>query len=81
MYVGVVFFAAAIYEVLRSMTGSTAWAWLSLEDVFDALSVAIFRVPDDSALSLPMALIAVAVLAAASLFILDRRVRAVDVVT
>jgi ABC-2 type transport system permease protein len=81
MYVGVVFFAAAIYEVLLSMTGSTAWAWLSLEDVFDALSAAIFRVPDDAALSLPMALIAVAVLAAASLFILDRRVRAVDVVT
>jgi ABC-2 type transport system permease protein len=81
MYVGVVFFAAAIHEVLRSVTGSTAWAWLSLEDVFDALSVAIFRVPDDAALSLPVAVMAIAVLAAASLVILGRRVRPVDVVS
>ena len=80
MYVGVVFFAAAISEVLRSVTGSTAWAWLSIEAVFDALSVAIFQVPDDAALSLPVALMAVVALAAASLFILDRRVRPVDVV-
>jgi len=81
MYVGVVFFAAAVYQVLRSITGSTAWAWLSLEDVFDALSTAIFRVSDDAVLSWPVALIAIVVLAAASMFILDRRVRAVDVVT
>ena len=81
MYAGMIFFAAAVYQVLRSITGSTAWAWLSPEDVLDALGAAIFRSGGTPALPLPVAVMAIAVLAAASIFILDRRVRAVDVVT
>jgi ABC-2 type transport system permease protein len=81
MYAGLIFFAAALYQVLRSMTGSTAWAWLSPEDVFDSLAVAIFRSGGNPALPLPVAVSAIAVLAAASIFILDRRVRPVDVVS
>jgi ABC-2 type transport system permease protein len=81
MYAGVIFFAGAVYEVLRAITGGTGWAWLSPEDVFDALAAAIFRAPRNPELSLPVAVTATAVFIAASIFILDRRVRAVDVVT
>ena len=81
MYAGVIFFAGAVYEVLRAMTGGTGWAWLSAEAVFDALAAAIFRAPGNPELSLPVAVTATAVFIAASIFILDRRVRAVDVVT
>jgi ABC-2 type transport system permease protein len=81
MYAGAIFFAAAVYQVLRSITGSTAWAWLSAEDVFDALGAAIFRSGGNPALPLPGAIIAIAGLAAASIFILERRVRPVDIVT
>ena len=35
MYAGAVLFAAAMYRVLRGLTGRTAWAWISPEDVFD----------------------------------------------
>jgi ABC-2 type transport system permease protein len=81
MYAGVIFFAGAVHQVLRAMTGGTGWAWLSAEAVFDALAAAIFRAPRDPELSLPVAVTATAVFIAASIVILDRRVRAVDVVT
>jgi ABC-2 type transport system permease protein len=81
MYAGMIFFAAAVYEVLRAITGGAGWAWLSPESVFDALAAAIFRAPRNPELSLPLAVIATAVFIAASIVILDRRVRAVDVVT
>ena len=81
MYAGIIFFAGAVYEVLRTITGGTRWAWLSPEDVFDALAAAIFRAPRNPELSLPVAVVATAIFIAASIFILDRRVRAVDVVT
>lgn len=81
MYAGATFFAAAIYQVLRGITGSAAWGWLSLEDVFDALAIAIFRARENPALSAPVAVTAIAAIVAASVFILHRRVRAVDVVT
>jgi ABC-2 type transport system permease protein len=81
MYAGMIFFAGAVYEVLRAITGGTGWAWLSPEDVFDALAAAIFRAPRNPELSLPVAVTATAFFIAASIFILDRRVRAVDVVT
>ena len=50
-------------------------------DVFDALGAAIFQSGGNPALPLPVAVIAIAGLAAASIFILDRRVRPVDIVT
>jgi len=81
VYAGMIFFAGAVYEVLRAITGGTGWAWLSPEDVFDALAAAIFRAPRSPELSLPVAVVATGLFIAASIFILDRRVRAVDVVT
>ena len=81
MYAGAVLFAAAMYRVLRGLTGSTAWAWVSPEDVFDALSIAIFRAPERPTLSAPAAMIAIGAIVAVSIVVLDRRVRAVDVVT
>jgi ABC-2 type transport system permease protein len=81
MYASVIFFAAAVYQVLRGITGSSAWAWLSPEDVFDSLAIAIFRAPANPALSMPVAAMAIAGIAGASIFILDRCVRPVDVVT
>ena len=68
-------------QVLRALTGSAAWVWISPEDTFDVLANALFRVPGSAGLLLPAALLAVAVMAAGSVWILERRVRAVDIVT
>jgi ABC-2 type transport system permease protein len=80
-YAGAMFFGAALYRVLRGFTGGSAWAWVSPEDVFDALSIVIFQSPEYPPLPAAAGLLALGVIAAGSIFILDRRVRAVDVVT
>jgi ABC-2 type transport system permease protein len=81
MYAGVVFFSAAIYQTLRGITGSAAWAWISPEDTFDVIADAVFRMPARSAMPVAAAFGIVLLLIAASLWILERRVRAVEVVT
>ena len=81
MYAGIVFFTSAIYQALRGMTGSTAWAWISPQNTLDVLADALFRIPSRGAMPVPAAAAVVVVLLAASAWILERRVRAVEVVT
>jgi len=81
MYAGIVFFTAAMYQALSAITGSRAWAWISPEDTLDVIANAIFRVPDPPPMPVPVALLTVVVLIAASIWILERRVRGVEVVT
>ena len=81
MYAGVVFFTAAMYQALRGMTGSSAWAWISPEDTFDVIADAVFRIPGRPAMPVPAAFAVVIILIVASIWILERRVRAVEVVT
>lgn len=81
MYAGIVFFTAALYQVLRGITGTSAWAWISPEDVLDALGAAIFRAAAPPAIPVPLAALTVLILVGASIWILERRVRGVEVVT
>ena len=81
MYAGIVFFTAAMYQALRGITGSAAWAWISPEDSFDVIADAIFRIPARGAMPVAAAFAVVVALIAGSLWILERRIRAVEVVT
>jgi hypothetical protein len=81
MYAGIVFFTAAMYQVLRQITTTSAWAWISPEDVLDVLAAAIFRANGPTPIPVPVAVLAVFVLIGASIWILERRVRGVEVVT
>lgn len=80
MFAGIMFFTAAMYQALIGMTGSRIWAWISPGDTLSIIGDAIFRTATRPTMPLPVALIAVAVLIAASIWILERRVRAVEVV-
>ena len=81
MYAGLIFFTAAMYQALRQMTGSRAWALISPEDVLDVVAAVIFRSQGTPAVPLWAALLVIAVLVAASVWTLERRVRGVEVVT
>jgi ABC-type transport system involved in multi-copper enzyme maturation permease subunit len=81
MYAGIIFFTAAMYNALRAMTGSSAFAWLSPEDCLDIIGNAIFRVRSASEVPVPVAFLSIAVIIVASIVILERRVRGVEVVT
>ena len=81
MFAFIIFFRAAMYQALRSMTTSSAWAFFSPEDVLDVIAAAIFRSPGTTAIPAAAAILVVAVIIGASIWILERRVRAVEIVT
>jgi ABC-2 type transport system permease protein len=81
MYAGIVFFTAAMYQALTAITGSRAWAWMSPEDTLDIIADSIFRIPNVPAMPVPAALLTVILVIVASIWILEHRVRAVEVVT
>ena len=81
MYAGIIFFTAAMYQVLRGITRSGAWAWMSPRDVLDVLGAAIFRSSGNLPIPVPVAILAALVMIGASIWILERRVRGVEVVT
>ena len=80
MYAGLIFFTAAFFEALRGITGRSLWAWLSPTDTLEQLGALIFRVDPPYDLPGVVAIITVIVLIAGSAWILDRRVRGVEVV-
>jgi ABC-2 type transport system permease protein len=81
MYAGAVFFTAALYQMLRAMTGSRVWAWISPEDTLDVVADALFRLEGPPGLPAPAAFLSLIVLVAVSCWVLERRVRPVEVVT
>jgi ABC-2 type transport system permease protein len=80
LYAGIIFFTAAMNQALGAITGSRTWAWISPGDTLEVIADAIFRVPAPRALPVPVALLTVVVLIAASIWVLERRVRGVEVV-
>ncbi len=81
MYAGVIFFTAAMYQALSAMTGTRAWALLSPEDVLDVVGAAIFRIPGTTSIPMWAALLDVLVIIGVAVWVLERRVRGVEVVT
>jgi ABC-2 type transport system permease protein len=80
MYAGIVLFTSALYQTLRGVTGSTAWAVISPEDVLDVVAAVAFGSGGGAALPGWIAVLVVLALIGASIGILERRVRAVEVV-
>jgi ABC-type transport system involved in multi-copper enzyme maturation permease subunit len=80
MYAGIIFFTAAMYQVLRGITGSRAWAAISPGDMLDVVADAVFRVRANPPVPVPIAVLVIVVLIAGSIWVLERRVRAVEIV-
>jgi ABC-2 type transport system permease protein len=81
MYAGLFFFTTALFQALRGITGKSAFAWMSPSATLEQLGDVIFRLPPRYDLPPALAALTVVVLIAASIFILDRRVRGVEIVT
>ena len=81
MYAGIIFFTAAMYQALRGITGSRAWAAMSPEDLLDVIAAGVFRSPGTPAIPVPVAFLVIAFVIGLSIWILERRVRGVEVVT
>jgi len=80
MYAGIIFFTTAMYQVLLNITGSRAWAAISPGDMMDVVADAVFRIRSTPPVPVPVAILVIVILIGGSLWILERRIRAVEVV-
>jgi ABC-2 type transport system permease protein len=80
LYAAVIFFSQAIYGVLTVVTRSTQLSWISFPANLSQMGDVIFRMPSKYATPWPVALLMIVGLIAVSGFILERRVRGIEVV-
>jgi ABC-2 type transport system permease protein len=80
VYAGIVLFGAALDRVLRIATGNPAWALVSPQNTLAVVTDAMFGNVSERAVPVSVALMALGVLLGISVLILERRVRAVEVV-
>jgi ABC-2 type transport system permease protein len=80
MYAGIIFFTTSMYQVLRSITGSRAWAAISPGEMMNVLADAVFRIRSTPPVPVPVAILVIVLLIGVSIWILERRIRAVEIV-
>jgi ABC-2 type transport system permease protein len=80
LYAAVIFFSQAIYGVLTVVTRSSQMSWISFPANLSQLGDVIFRLPARYATPWPVALLMIVGLIVVSGFILERRVRGIEVV-
>lgn len=81
MYAGVFFFTAALYGVVLIVTRNTGFAWMSLQANLQNVGDVIFRVPPQYDTPFWATALALALALGASAWVLERRVRGVEVIT
>ena len=80
LYAALLFFTQALYGVLRFVTGSTSLSWVSFSFNLEQVGDAIFRLPPRYDTPWTVSLLMIGLLIAASAFVLERRVRGVEIV-
>lgn len=80
LYALVAIFAGAIGRVLQTATGHAGWVLLSPQNTLLVLTDALFGIPAESEIPVAIAFVAFAALLGLCVVVLERRVRAVDVV-
>lgn len=80
LYTSLIFFSQALFGVLQFVTGGSNVAWVSVQADLSQMARAIFRQPLQYDTPWPVALLVLAALIAVSGFVLEKRVRAVEVV-
>ena len=80
MYAGLIFFTSALFNAIRGITGQSSFAWLSPTETLEQIGNLIFRLEPRFQLSPAVAILTIVVLIAGSAWILERRVRGIEVV-
>jgi ABC-type transport system involved in multi-copper enzyme maturation permease subunit len=80
LYTSLIFFSQALFGVLQFVTGGSTVAWVSVQADLSQIARAIFRQPLQYNTPWPVALLVLVLLIGLSSFVLEKRVRAVEVV-
>ncbi|HEV3140236.1 MAG TPA: ABC transporter permease subunit [Vicinamibacterales bacterium] len=81
LFTALTFFTSAVYGVLAAVTRSTMFSWVSFSANLSQLGDVIFRIPKRYDTPWPISAGVVIVVIAVSVFVLERRVRGVEVVS
>ncbi len=81
LYAGVVLFSNAVFRVLQGFTSTTELAWLSFQANQDQIGDLIFRLPARFDSPWFMSVLMILVIIGLSAWVLERRVRGVEVMT
>jgi ABC-2 type transport system permease protein len=81
LYAMVLFFTSAIYGVLYAVTRSSSFSWISLSADLEQVGNIIFRMPAKYDTPWPVSLLVIVVTLAVCGWVLERRVRGVEVVS
>lgn len=81
LYAGVYFFSHAVYGVIYAVTGSSKLSWVSLQGNLDQVGDLVFRMQPRYSTPPWVSVLTVFVLIGLSLWVLERRVRGVEVVS
>ncbi len=81
LYFGVVVFSGAVFTILRGITGSSAFAWLSFRANLEQVGDVVFRLQPRFDAPWLLSVLVIAALVGLSVLVLERRVRGVEVVT
>jgi ABC-2 type transport system permease protein len=81
LYAMVLFFTSAIYGVLYAVTRSSSFSWISLLANLEQVGNIIFRMPAKYDTPWPVSLLVIVVTVAVCGWVLERRVRGVEVVS
>jgi ABC-2 type transport system permease protein len=80
LYAGAYLFSHAVYGVIYAITGSTKLSWLSLPGNLNQIGDIVFRVQPRYSTPAVVSVLAMAVVIGLSIWVLERRVRGVEVV-
>ncbi len=81
MFAGMYFFTLAIFQAIRGVTQTTSFSWISPTASLEQLGDVIFRQPPRYETPVLVTVFALVTIAALAGFVLERRVRGVEVVT
>ena len=80
LYTALIFFSDALYGVMRAVTGGTSVSWIAFGNNLAQVGDVIFRVPLRYETPWMVSLAVVLALIGVSVFILERRIRGVEIV-
>ena len=80
MYAGLIFFTSALFQALRGITGQSSFAWISPTETLEQIGNIIFRLDPPFAVNGFATVLSLLVLIGGSLWILERKVRGIEVV-
>jgi ABC-2 type transport system permease protein len=80
LYAGLIFFSQAIYGVVRGLTRDSTLAWLSIPSDLQQIGDVVFRLEPRFNMPVWSAFLMIALLIVASIVVLERRVRGIEVV-